>query len=143
MPGDVNAVVEQITDVEAPLVGDEQRRLIVAGALARLSGLDTIDGIGSTENYHIFLSNSPGDTRPGSSGKPFEGYELRLVDDDGDDVPQGEVGNLWVKGETAALAYLHPFLAEQGIDYKIYVVSQVNAKSPKLSIGNSQQLFSF
>ena len=43
----------------------------------------------------------------------------------------------------AALAYLHPFLAEQGIDYKIDVVSQVNAKSPKLSIRNSQQLLSF
>lgn len=71
------------------------------------TGLDIIDGIGSTENYHIFLSNRPGDIRPGSSGKPFEGYELRLVDDDGSDVPQGEVGNLWVKGETAALSYLH------------------------------------
>ncbi len=71
------------------------------------TGLDIIDGIGSTENYHIFLSNRPGDIRPGSSGKPFEGYEVRLVDDDGGFVPQGEVGNLWVKGETAALSYLH------------------------------------
>jgi 4-hydroxybenzoate-CoA ligase/benzoate-CoA ligase len=71
------------------------------------TGLDIIDGIGSTENYHIFLSNRPGDIRPGSSGKPFDGYELRLVDDDGADVPQGEVGNLWVKSETAALSYLH------------------------------------
>lgn len=71
------------------------------------TGLDIIDGIGSTENYHIFISNRPDDIRPGSSGKPFPGYELRLVDDDGEDVPQGEVGNLWVKGETAALSYLH------------------------------------
>jgi len=71
------------------------------------TGLDIIDGIGSTENYHIFLSNRPGDIRPGSSGKPFDGYELRLVDDDGSSVPQGAVGNLWVKGETAALSYLH------------------------------------
>ena len=71
------------------------------------TGLDIIDGIGSTENYHIFLSNRPGDIRPGSSGKPFEGYELRLVDEEGKDVPGGEVGNLWVKGETSALFYLH------------------------------------
>ncbi len=73
------------------------------------TGLDIIDGIGSTENYHIFLSNRPGDIRPGSSGKPFSGYELRLVDDDGTDVPAGDVGNLWVKSETASLSYLHCF----------------------------------
>ncbi|MEM8882509.1 MAG: benzoate-CoA ligase family protein [Planctomycetota bacterium] len=73
------------------------------------TGLDIVDGIGSTENYHIFLSNRPGDIRPGSSGKPFEGYEVRLVDDDGQDVPAGEVGNLWVKSETASLGYLHQY----------------------------------
>ena len=73
------------------------------------TGLDIVDGIGSTENYHIFLSNRPGDIRAGSSGKPFEGYELRLVDDAGHDLPQGEIGNLWVKGETAALGYLHRY----------------------------------
>lgn len=73
----------------------------------RRTGLDIVDGIGSTENFHIFLSNRPDDIRPGSSGKPMDGYELRLVDDDGEAVPAGEVGNLWVKGETAALFYLH------------------------------------
>ncbi len=73
------------------------------------TGLDIIDGVGSTENYHIFLSTRPGDIRPGSSGKPFTGYELRIVDDDGHDVPQGEIGNLLVKGETAALSYLHQY----------------------------------
>jgi len=73
------------------------------------TGLDIIDGIGSTENYHIFLSNRPGDIRPGSSGKPFPGYDVRLVGEDGTEVPQGEVGNLWVRGETAALGYLHRY----------------------------------
>jgi acyl-coenzyme A synthetase/AMP-(fatty) acid ligase len=73
------------------------------------TGLDIIDGIGSTENFHIFISNRPGDVRPGSSGKPFEGYELKLVDADGSDVPQGEIGNLLVRGETAALSYLHQY----------------------------------
>ncbi len=73
------------------------------------TGLDIIDGIGSTENYHIFLSNRPADIRPGSSGKPFPGYEVRLSGDDGTEVPQGEIGNLWVRGETSALNYLHLF----------------------------------
>lgn len=73
------------------------------------TGLDIIDGIGSTENYHIFISNRPGDIRPGSSGKPFDGYELRIVDEDGSAMAQGQVGNLLVKGETAALFYLHQY----------------------------------
>jgi benzoate-CoA ligase family protein len=71
------------------------------------TGLDIIDGIGSTENFHIFLSNRPGDIRAGSSGKPFPGYELKIVDENGNEVKPGEIGNLLVKGETAALYYLH------------------------------------
>jgi benzoate-CoA ligase family protein len=71
------------------------------------TGVDIIDGIGSTENFHIFLSNRPGDIRPGSSGKPFAGYELKIVDDEGQEMPRGEIGNLLVKGESATLFYLH------------------------------------
>lgn len=77
------------------------------------TGLDIIDGIGSTENYHIFLSNRPGDIRPGSSGKPFPGYEVKIVDEEGKEVPQGQIGNLLVKGETAALFYLHQYARSQ------------------------------
>jgi benzoate-CoA ligase family protein len=73
------------------------------------TGLDIIDGIGSTENFHIFLSNRPGDIRPGSSGKPFEGYKLKIVGEDGSEVGQGKIGNLLVKGETATLFYLHQY----------------------------------
>jgi benzoate-CoA ligase family protein len=71
------------------------------------TGLDIIDGIGSTEVWHIFISNRPGDIRPGSSGKPVPGYEVRIVDEAFDDVPQGEIGNLLVKSETTAMYYLH------------------------------------
>jgi len=71
------------------------------------TGIELIDGIGSTENFHIFVSNRPGDVRPGSSGKPVPGYECRLVDPDGAPVPQGEIGNLHIKGETSTLFYLH------------------------------------
>ena len=63
--------------------------------------------------FHIFLSNFPDDIRPGSSGKPFEGYELKIVDEEGQEVPQGEVGNLLVKGESAALFYLHQYERSQ------------------------------
>ncbi len=72
-----------------------------------LTGLDILDTIGCTESYHTFLANRPGDIRPGSSGKPFAGYEVRVVDDDGHDVPQGDIGHLMVKGESIALFYLH------------------------------------
>jgi benzoate-CoA ligase len=68
-------------------------------------GLSILDGIGSTEMLHIFLSNRPGDVRPGSTGKPVPGYELRLVDDEGHEVPKGEIGTLMVKGESAAQQY--------------------------------------
>ncbi len=68
-------------------------------------GIDIIDGIGSTEMLHIFLSNRPGDVRPGSTGKPVPGYELKLVDDDGQEVPRGEIGTLHVKGDSAAQQY--------------------------------------
>lgn len=77
------------------------------------TGVDIIDGIGSTENFHIFLSNRPVDIRPGSSGKPFEGYDLKIVDENGDEVPRGGVGNLLVRGETAALFYLHQYAKSQ------------------------------
>jgi 4-hydroxybenzoate-CoA ligase len=71
------------------------------------TGLDIIDGIGCTELWHIFISNSPDDIRPGSSGKPVPGYEVKIVDERGAEVPPGEVGNLLVKSETTALFYLH------------------------------------
>ncbi len=73
------------------------------------TGLDTIDGIGATEVWHIFISNSPEDIRPGSSGRPVPGYEVKIVDELGDLVPTSEVGNLLVKGETVALSYLHQY----------------------------------
>lgn len=68
-------------------------------------GADIIDGIGSTEMLHIFLSNRPEDINYGTSGKAFDGYALRLADEDGNDVPEGEVGELLVNGASAANGY--------------------------------------
>jgi benzoate-CoA ligase family protein len=69
-------------------------------------GVDILDGIGSTEMLHIFLTNRPGDVKYGTSGKPLAGYDLRLVDDDGKIIPtRGEMGELQVRGPTSAMMY--------------------------------------
>jgi benzoate-CoA ligase family protein len=68
-------------------------------------GVDILDGIGSTEMLHIFLSNRPGDVRYGASGKPVAGYEVRIVDEAGEPAKPGEVGDLLVKGPSSAPAY--------------------------------------
>jgi benzoate-CoA ligase family protein len=71
------------------------------------TGLEVLDTVGCTETFHTFLANRPHDLRPGSSGKPSPGYAVRLVDDDGRETEQGEVGHLLVKGESIARSYLH------------------------------------
>jgi benzoate-CoA ligase family protein len=68
--------------------------------------VDILDGIGSTEMLHIFLSNYPGDVRYGTTGKPVPGYDIRLVDDDGNVIGgNGEMGELQVRGPTSAVMY--------------------------------------
>jgi len=70
------------------------------------TGIELLDGIGSTEMLHIFLSNRPGDVRPGTTGKPVPGYQLRLVDDQGNVVAKpGELGELQISGPTSAIMY--------------------------------------
>jgi benzoate-CoA ligase len=72
---------------------------------SRLFGVDILDGIGSTELLHIFLSNRPGDVRYGTTGRAVPGYELRLVDDQGTPVARGEQGELQIHGPTSAAYY--------------------------------------
>jgi 4-hydroxybenzoate-CoA ligase len=69
------------------------------------TGVDILDGIGSTEMLHIFLSNRPHDVRYGSSGKPVPGYEAKILGEDGREVGVDEVGELVVKGPSAAEGY--------------------------------------
>ncbi|MBI1776012.1 MAG: benzoate-CoA ligase family protein [Proteobacteria bacterium] len=69
------------------------------------TGVDILDGIGSTEMLHIFLSNSPSALRYGTTGKAVPGYELKLVDDAGQPVKSGEIGELLVSGPTGAAFY--------------------------------------
>ncbi|HEY7431669.1 MAG TPA: AMP-binding protein, partial [Streptosporangiaceae bacterium] len=68
-------------------------------------GVDIIDGLGSTEALHIFISNRPGEVRPGTSGTVVPGYEARLVSDSGGPVPDGEPGHLLVRGDSIATGY--------------------------------------
>ena len=93
---------------------DRLRRCISAGEAlpehvgaewSRRVGVDILDGIGSTEMLHIFLSNQPGDISYGTSGRAVPGYELRIVDPAGADLPDGEVGELLVRGPSAGDGY--------------------------------------
>lgn len=68
-------------------------------------GVDILDGIGSTEALHIFLSNRPGDIRPGTTGRAVPGYEIKVCDLEGAPVEPGTPGALWVKGASIALGY--------------------------------------
>lgn len=68
-------------------------------------GVEILDGIGTTEILHIFISNRSGRVRPGSAGELVPGYEARIVDDSGHDVPDGTVGNLMIKGDSTCAYY--------------------------------------
>jgi benzoate-CoA ligase family protein len=70
-----------------------------------LYGVEVLEGVGSSELYHIYISNRPGRVRAGSVGEVVPGYEARLLDADGNAVPDGEPGELWVSGESAGLLY--------------------------------------
>jgi benzoate-CoA ligase family protein len=70
-----------------------------------LTGVPILDGIGSTEVLHIFVSNRIDDIRPGTSGRPVPGYEVKIIDESGQPAKDGDVGTLWVKGESNARCY--------------------------------------
>ena len=67
--------------------------------------VEILDGIGSTEILHIFISNRPGAAKPGSTGRVVDGYQAKIVDDEGRPLPAGEVGTLMIRGESVAAGY--------------------------------------
>ncbi len=97
-PADFTSVRLCLSAAE-PLPADLYRRF-----RARF-GVEVLDGIGTTEALHVFMSNRLGDVRPGSSGRPVPGYDVRLLDDEGNDVPPGEIGNLVVRGGSICAGY--------------------------------------
>lgn len=68
-------------------------------------GVPLYDGLGTAEMWHIFVSNQPGAVRPGSLGRAVPGFDVRVCDDDGNEMRAGEVGRLWVRGDSRALGY--------------------------------------
>jgi benzoate-CoA ligase family protein len=99
LPDDTFASVRLAVSAGEPLPVPLQRRF------TERFGVEIIDGIGSTESMHIFLSNRPGDIHPGTTGLPVPGYELQLRDANGGLVPQGQPGTLHVRGESIAQGY--------------------------------------
>jgi benzoate-CoA ligase family protein len=78
-------------------------------------GVDIIDGIGMTETLHIFLSNQPGRVKAGTTGVAVPGYELRIVDESGADVAEGQPGSLMVRAQSAATGYWSRYAASQQV----------------------------
>lgn len=68
-------------------------------------GTDLLDGLGTAEQWHIFLSNRPGEVRAGTLGRVVPGFELKVCDQAGNGLPDGEVGTLWVGGDSRATCY--------------------------------------
>jgi benzoate-CoA ligase family protein len=73
-------------------------------------GVEIVEGVGSSEAYHIYLSNQPGKVRTGSVGRLVPGYRARLLDADGSEVKVGEVGELWISGDTLGIMYWNDYL---------------------------------
>ncbi len=99
MPRDAFASVRLAVSAGEPLPAELYRRF------TDRYGVEVIDGIGSTEALHIFLSNRPGQVRPGTSGTPVPGYEVRVADETGRDVPPGTPGDLLVRGPSLTTGY--------------------------------------
>ncbi|HYR56147.1 MAG TPA: benzoate-CoA ligase family protein [Myxococcaceae bacterium] len=71
----------------------------------KATGVEILDGIGSAEMFHIFITNRLGDVKLGSLGRVVQGYEAKICDDDGREAPRGEIGTLWIRGDSMALEY--------------------------------------
>jgi benzoate-CoA ligase family protein len=85
-------------------------------------GVDLLDGLGTAEMWHIFISNLPGDVHPGTLGRVVPGFEVRVCDDVGRELPRGETGWLWVRGGSRAIAYWqHQEKTESGFRGEWYV----------------------
>ncbi len=67
--------------------------------------VELLDGLGTAEMWHVFVSNLPGEVKPGTLGRAVPGFDLKVCDDDGAEVADGEVGRLWVRGDSRALGY--------------------------------------
>jgi len=92
-------------------------------------GVDLLDGLGTAEMWHIFVSNTPGHARPGTLGTVVPGFEVRVCDDAGRELPAGETGWLWVRGGARAIGYWqHQEKTEQAFRGEWYVSGDLISK---------------
>jgi benzoate-CoA ligase family protein len=99
LPDDAFASVRWCASAGEPLPAPLQKRF------TERFGVEILDGIGSTEALHIFLSNRPGDIRPGTTGRPVPGYDVEVRDESGTVAAAGQPGALFVRGDSIALGY--------------------------------------
>ncbi|MCP4654305.1 MAG: benzoate-CoA ligase family protein [bacterium] len=109
------AVSRMVSDPEAANHDFSSLRFVTSAAEAlpaslyhrwkKIFGVELLDGLGTAEMWHIFITNRPDDVRPGTLGRAVPGFEVKICDDDGHEVPDGEVGRLWVRGGSRAIGY--------------------------------------
>jgi benzoate-CoA ligase len=115
VPTSVGSLASEKSPTEVGTLNTSSLRLCISAGEAlpaqlgeewqKTFGVEVLDGIGSTEMLHMFMSNHEGAVRYGSSGRLLQGYEARLIDHEGVSTPVGEVGNLWIRGGSAASHY--------------------------------------
>jgi len=115
VPTSVGSLLSEKSPTEVGTLNTASLRLCISAGEAlpaqlgedwqRTFGVEVLDGIGSTEMLHMFMSNHEGEMRYGSSGKLLHGYQARLIDHEGVATPSGEIGNLWIRGGSAAIGY--------------------------------------
>jgi benzoate-CoA ligase len=94
-----------LSSIRLGISAGEALPAVLCERLRKRFGFEILDGIGSTEALHIFISNSPGDVRQGSSGRIVPGCEAKILDEQGQALPIGEIGNLWLKSDATCAAY--------------------------------------
>jgi benzoate-CoA ligase family protein len=103
---DARLPTDSLSSVRATVTAGEALPVEVQRRFVQRYGTEMLDGIGSTEALHIFCSNHPGDVRPGTTGRPVAGYELKLTDEQGDPVTEPDApGAMWVRGASLAAGY--------------------------------------
>jgi benzoate-CoA ligase family protein len=95
-------------------------------------GIEILDGLGSTEMLHMYVSARPGQARPGSCGLPVPGYRVRIVDEQEREVPDGDIGNLWVSGESRFIEYWNaPEISRNRFNGEWYLTGDKLTRDPR------------
>ncbi|HSC46339.1 MAG TPA: benzoate-CoA ligase family protein [Candidatus Acidoferrum sp.] len=94
-----------LSSVRLAVSAGESLPAVLYERFAKRFSVELLDGIGSTEALHIFISNYPGEVRPGSAGRVLRGCEAKILDENHQPVPTGEIGNLWLKSDAVCAAY--------------------------------------